>query len=170
MANPYTSYFVPSARAPDATTSAPAATIASRIADRRIRFMLSSFRFATMPAPSLSMLRRVSLFPGTDVLSALIENPLVVALQDLVLCLLRELVEHRLPHVVDGVVGLRVLRRHRVGAEQEPVRVLVEELRTPLDRLRARDRVLGDLVPGDVHAQVGVGRVGEHALQHVQVM
>src|SRR5437016_1052399 len=67
--------------------------------------------------------RYMDSLPCADAFSSLVEDASVVALENLLLRSLVESVEHRLPHVVDREVRLRVLRRHGVGAEEETVRV-----------------------------------------------
>src|SRR5262245_32564179 len=140
MANPYTCECPSSARAAGATRNTHSASIANVITARSMLFIRFSSCSGRVAAPS--MLRRVGLLPGADVLAPLVENPLVIALEDLVLRLRVEFVEHRPPHVENRVVRVRLLGRDGVRAEQEPIGILVEHVRRFLDRRGARDRVL----------------------------
>src|SRR5215471_17072625 len=110
----------PSARALRAAARPPA-TNSNSISERHVLFIRSLMVSGGAIAAEELVLRRVGPFPRTDVLSRLVEQPLVVALEDLLERRLVDPVEHRLPHVVDREIGAGLLRGHGIGAEQEPL-------------------------------------------------
>src|SRR6185369_15930226 len=157
----------PSARALRAAASPPTTNSNSHI-DRHAVFIVPSW-FRGVDRSAELTLRRVGPFPRTDILPRLVEQPLVVALEDLLQRRLVDAVEHRLPHVVDREIGARVLGRDGVGAEEEALRMAVEHGDRGVDRLGRGDRVLGDLVPRDVEAQVRERGVVDQRLDHADV-
>src|SRR5512134_2067505 len=88
----------------------------------------------------------VRAFPGANPPPALVEDPEVVALPELVARIWSQQSKHGRPDVEDRIVRRRTRGRHRVGAEQEPVGVLVEHLRHAPDGLWRGHGILGDLV------------------------
>src|SRR4030095_245949 len=105
------------------TVSAPASAASARSATAAAPG--SIFVIASSFSPPLTDVR---LLPRPHLAARVVEQPLVVALAQLLAGLGRELREQRCVHVVD----LQVLRllggSHLVGAEHAPVRVAVDEV------------------------------------------
>src|SRR5215218_4911838 len=112
---------------------------------------------------------RVCRLPGPHLEPRRVEQPGEVGLARVRARLGAERTPQRRIHLEDGEVRRRVGGCDVVGAEEESVRVPVDQGRRPLDRLRRGDDVLRDLVPRDVEVDVSHGRILEDALGDPEV-
>ena len=104
-------------------------------------------------------------FPQADAAAGFVEKSVVVCEAKFFTGVRGEESEQRRVNIVNAEIGFLVGRSHFIGAEQETIRVAIDEVRGDLRGFGGGDDVLGDFGPRNIEIEIVESGVAEEGVQ-----